>query len=135
MHHVHAPRPRTTPCTVSRLGLTRPRSPVRPLQVKNALALDYRLPDELSVPVRQLIDGMLQINPDDRAAACCTCSLATRALPGPPPSRVRTAALWAPRQRRGRLGLVLGPVLAPPRGAAQAADAAALPPQARARPT
>ena len=78
---------------------------MRPLQVKNALALDYRLPDELSVPVRQLIDGMLQINPDDRAAACCTCSLATRALPGAPPSRVRTAAPSAPRQRRGRLGL------------------------------
>ncbi len=106
---------------------------MRPLQVKNALALDYRLPDELSVPVRQLIDGMLQINPDDRAAACCTCSLATRALPGAPPSRVRTTALWAPRQRRGRLGL--GPVVAPLRGAAQDADAAALAPQARARPT
>ena len=103
--------------------------------MKNALALDYRLPDELSVPVRQLIDGMLQINPDDRAAACCTCSLATRALPGTPPSRVRTAAPSAPRQRRGRLGLTLGPVVAPLRGAAQAADGAALAPQARARPT
>ena len=95
-HHAHAPRPCTTPfttsCTVYCLGLTRPRAPVRPLQVKNALALDYRLPDELSVPVRQLIDGMLQINPDDRAAACCTCSLATRALPSAPASRVRPAA-------------------------------------------
>ena len=96
LHHAHALRPRTTPfttpCTVYCLGLTHPRAPVRPLQVKNALALDYRLPDELSVPVRQLIDGMLQINPDDRAAACCICSLATRALPRAPPSHVRTAA-------------------------------------------
>ena len=132
IHHARAPRP----CTMYCLSLTRPRAPVRPLQVKNALALDYRLPDELSVPVRQLIDGMLQINPDDRAAACCTCSLATRALPVASPSRVRTAALWAPRQRRGRVGLVWRrPVVAPPRGAAQAADAAALAPQARARPT
>ena len=60
------------------LSLTRPRAPVRPLQVKNALALDYRLPDELSVPVRQLIDGMLQINPDDRAAAAEVAELPLR---------------------------------------------------------
>ena len=111
-----------------------PSHPVRPLQVKNVLALDYCLPDELSVPVRQLIDGMLQINPDDRAAACCTCPSATRALPGAPPSRVRAAALWAPQQRRGRLGLA-GPTWLRHSEAAQDADAAALASQARARPT
>ena len=34
----------------------------------NVLRLNYRLPDELSVEVRRLIDGMLQINPNDRSS-------------------------------------------------------------------
>ena len=61
------------------LALTHTSHTGAPPQVKNVLALDYCLADELSVPVRQLVDGMLQINPDDRAAAC---SLTKCALPG-----------------------------------------------------
>ena len=61
------------------LALTHTSHTGAPPQVKNVLALNYCLADELSVPVRQLVDGILQINPDDRAAAC---SLAKRALPG-----------------------------------------------------
>ena len=63
-------------------AMSRPHTPSPPVatpQVKNVLALDYCLADELSVPVRQLVDGMLQINPDDRTAAC---SLTKCALPG-----------------------------------------------------
>jgi hypothetical protein len=115
------PMPMPMQCTMQWLALVHPHTHRgAPPQVKNVLALDYCLADELSVPVRQLVDGMLQINPDDRAAAC---SLTERALPGPP-SRLCTAALWAPQQSLGRLG----PGSAadePVRGAAQDADVAA----------
>ena len=87
------------------LALTHTSHTGAPPQVKNVLALDYCLADELSVPVRQLVDGMLQINPDDRAAAC---SLTKRALAGAP-SRLRTAALGAPQQSQGRLSPAVQP--------------------------
>ena len=112
------------------LALTHASHTGAPPQVKNVLALNYCLADELSVPVRQLVDGILQINPDDRAAAC---SLAKRALPGAP-SCLRTAALGAPQQSQGPLE-PRSAAAEPLRSAAQDADVAAFATQAPARST
>ena len=42
--------------------------------VANVLRLNYCLPDELSVDVRQLVDQMLQLNPNDRASTDDLCA-------------------------------------------------------------
>jgi len=54
--------------------------------VLNVVRLDYQLPDQLSLEVRQLIDAMLQVQPSDRAsvAELCVDPWVTAAGPVPP---------------------------------------------------
>ena len=158
MHHAHTPRPRTTPVHhaihhVMHRVLPRPHAPSRPgappageerprarlppaRRAERARAPAHRwdAPDQPRRPRGRMLHMFVGHTHPARGTTLARAQggpLGSAAAPGPLGPSLAPAASAGARVPCS----CLGPVLAPLRGAAQAADAAALAPQARARPT